>query len=166
MTKDQQELSRPWYKEPWMLLVAGLPAVSVLLGIAMLVLSMVGRDTLVRDNYYKDGLAINQELGFETKALELGLSAKLSVDDGSGSVALDLQGTNTPPAKLTLLFLHPTVQSWDQEVVLHRIKDGHYAGNIESSLQGRYHIQLSSKEQQWRLKAYRELAGDKLYALP
>lgn len=166
MTNNEQETSAPWYKEPWMLFIVGAPALSVVVGLSMLVLATVGRDTLVRDNYYKDGLAINQELGFDSKALELGLSAELSVDDVSGSIAVQLLGADTAPAQLTLMFLHPTIEARDQQVSLHQIKAGYYAGNIESTLQGRYHIQLSSDEQQWRLKAYRELGGDKSYSLP
>lgn len=166
MTKNDMNTASPWYKEPWMIFIVAVPAITVVLGITLLIVATVGRDTLVRDNYYKDGIAINQELGYESNAEELGLTAELSVDDTTGSISVRLMGSENMPDQLELLFLHPTLESRDQDVELHQLKAGYYAGSVESSLQGKYHIQLSSNDQQWRLKAYREFGGDHVYSLP
>ena len=60
------------------------PAVAVVSGALMLWLAITSYDGLVSDDYYKQGLAINQVLRRDKRASELGYQAHASLsDDGT-----------------------------------------------------------------------------------
>ncbi len=166
MSEHERQAGAPWYKEPWMIFVVAVPAIAVVAGIAMITIAVVGRDTLVRDNYYKDGLAINQELDMENRAKMLGLHAELEIDNQTGVIAVRVMSNDAQPGQLLMSFLHPTMAEKDQDIILYHIKAGHYTGKRKANLDGRYHLQLTSAEQQWRLKAYRVLGAEERYSLP
>lgn len=46
---------RPWYREPWMLFVLGLPALVVVASLITLWIAIENRDTLVIDAAPRDG---------------------------------------------------------------------------------------------------------------
>ena len=69
-----------WYKEPWLLLVAGGPAFVVVASIITGYIAIKGSDKVVADDYYKQGLMINKDIQRDAKAKELALSAGLSID--------------------------------------------------------------------------------------
>ena len=150
MSQLNQEPLTPWYKEPWMILVIGLPVLSVMGGIAMVTVAVNGRDTLVRENYYKDGLAINQELAWNTKAANLDLTGELTFNEKQLSLTL-----NTPksiqPLNLNLSLNHPTQAHKDQVYLLERFKPGQYLSPVNELPSGRYYLEISSNEQSWRI---------------
>lgn len=158
--------SQPWYKNGIVLLVISIPALAVVMSLTTAYFAVFGGDTLVRDHYYKDGLAINQELDYETHAQALGVTAQLMLDEKTGVISVQLSGYDDFPSVLSLQLLHPTVAEKDQDVVLKHSKQGSYTGIIKSALQGRYHLQLMSESQKWRLKAYREIGSSQSYSLP
>ena len=51
----------PWYKQLWPWLLISLPASAVFGGIATFILAVNSPNALVADDYYKQGLAINQQ---------------------------------------------------------------------------------------------------------
>ena len=91
-TIDQE--SAHWYQEPWPWILLGLPGSVVIAGIVTLVIAIKNEDGLVAEDYYKQGLAINQVIARETNAERLGLTAQMLVsgdklrivivDDGLG----------------------------------------------------------------------------------
>lgn len=152
MSQLNQEPHTPWYKEPWMILVLGLPVMSVIGGMTMLTVAINGKDTLVRDNYYKDGLAINQELAWDQKAINLDLSGNITVTASQLELSL-----NTPksanPQVLKLSLSHPTLEQKDQEFLLQEFKPGQYLSPVEVLPEGRYYLDLSSPVQGWRIRS-------------
>ena len=54
--------SLPWYKERWTWLLMLMPATAIVAGFITLWLAITSFDGLVADDYYKQGLAINQTL--------------------------------------------------------------------------------------------------------
>ena len=62
----------PWYREPWPWLLMAGPAAVVVAGFATLWLAVSSNDGLVADDYYKQGLAINQTL--QREALTRGMA--------------------------------------------------------------------------------------------
>ncbi|AZZ91575.1 hypothetical protein EUZ85_12905 [Hahella sp. KA22] len=142
----------PWYKEKWVWLLIGLPASSVLFSILMVTLAVRGKDTLVKDDYYKDGLAINQELAKDRTAQDYALSAQASIDE-DGRIKLVL--TSGIPIKkaerLNIQFIHPTLAEHDYNIALVAQDDG-YHGILPSPIEGRRYIHLSDADGTWRLK--------------
>ncbi|MEZ5482066.1 MAG: FixH family protein [Porticoccaceae bacterium] len=107
----------PWYRQFWPWFLIALPASIVVAGIAMVFVAFENADTLVNDNYYREGMAINRVLEQDHKARELGLSAELVIDQQTGEILVKVTGQLTANGPLTLLLLHPTdekeTSSWN-----------------------------------------------------
>lgn len=151
--KAEREPVTPFYKEPMVLLVAGIPLLAIVWGFVMLNLALDSKDSLVSDSYYKDGVSFTENVEVDAKAHTLAIQAELTLT--SHDVMLQLQGdfnNQTEPASLQLKLIHPTLQEEDQEVFLQRIGPGQYAGVNELALPQRRHIWLQSPEQGWRVR--------------
>jgi hypothetical protein len=100
----------PWYRERWPWILMSGPAIVIVAGLFTAWLAFSSEDGLVVDDYYKQGLAINQTLGRSDAAARLGIIAQVSQ---SGSrVRVVLQGA-TAPAVLSLRLVHPTRAGMD-----------------------------------------------------
>ena len=133
----------------WM--VIGIPLTSVILGIAMIVLAFHDRDAMVVDDYYKEGLAINQTLKRDAHAAELGLAARVQFETAAGRVSLSLSGIPSfqAPAVLKLGFYHATREDLDRVLSLRRDAKGVYSANMPALPHGRWYV--SAETPQWRL---------------
>ena len=172
MTKNQHmngEPVTPWHRQfwPWFLIV--LLSVVFIACVITAVLALTHDDSRVVDDYYKDGLAINQQLNADHTAQQLGLQAQLQFDR-DGSVALQLSGDLPAPAQLRLQLIHPLDSSRDQTLLLDAIGAhaadaeplhvaGHdYAGQLTAAPSGRWHLLLDDPaDARWRLRAERQL---------
>lgn len=142
----------PWYKQfwPWFLII--LPATSVVAGLTMAVIAFNSADTLVNDNYYKDGLAINRQLAQDNEAVRLGLSATMTLDRVSGELLLDIHGDLPATESLKFLMLHPVDEHQDKMFTLSHVGLGRYRADIEQLPMQRYYLRLqSSSAGSWRL---------------
>lgn len=152
MTLNAQP-TNPWYKEfwPWMLLAV--LGSSIIAGTTFLVLSITSYDGMVEDNYYKTGLAINQVIAQDHRAAELGMAARVRVDDMTGDVNVDLSG-EARPQRLLLTLIFPTRDDRDQQLILTHVRGSHYVGQAPSHLEYRWYLQLEPDVQtpEWRLQ--------------
>lgn len=145
------ESQRPWYKEPYVWMLIGIPLSSVIVGTFFITISVINKDTLVRDNYYKDGLAYNQELQWDKKAKALDIRLEMQVNGNE----LHLQVINSRqvlPNTLKVTLGHPTIPTKDRESHLQLTTDKRYIGFIEPTEDGRYYLLIESLEQQWRIR--------------
>lgn len=146
----------PGYRHFWFWFILALPAAVVVAGLVTVAIAFHEQDSVVRDDWYKDGKAINQSLARASTAARLGLGATIAVDALTGDLGVRLHHDAenfVPPATLTLTFSHPTLASADQTVTL-APRNGTYYGLLHAPLQGRFHVELASSE--WRLLATRE----------
>lgn len=145
------EPTKPWYKQFWPWFIIALPATSVVAGLTTVAIAVKNQDSVVRDDWYKDGKFINATFERDRKATELGVAADIQVDDLTGEVLVSLSAKeNVAPATLTLLFAHPTQSERDQTIALTRQTDGRYHGLIANALEGRYYVDLSDPT--WHLQ--------------
>lgn len=151
MNPLNQESQRPWYKEPMVWLMLGLPMVSIVMVLTFVTIAVKHGDSVVRDNYYKDGLAINQELALDDKAAELAAVMTLDFDRESGLVKGSLISKLEKPSFLQLALIHPTLKEQDQEVLLQLIDDK-YQGQVKPYIDGSFHLHLTSPTQKWRIR--------------
>ena len=144
----------PWYRQRWpWLLIAG-PATVVVAGAVTVWLAIRSDDGLVADDYYKQGLAINQVIGRADRARALGISANVSIEaDGRVRATVDAVGStaDVTPESITLLIAHPTRAGGDVRGELQRAADGSYAGRVVPPGPGRWRVILESAT--WRLPA-------------
>ena len=59
---------QPWYKEPWPWILMAGPGIVIVAGITTAWLAVVSNDGLVSDDYYKEGMTLNQRLQRDHKA--------------------------------------------------------------------------------------------------
>lgn len=161
---NSKEPITPWYKEPWMFLVMGVPIAAICWGIVIITLATNGKDSLVSDSYYKDGMAYTENREFRNKAKRLQLSAELTYQDGeiSASIAGYLDEN---PSFLRLQLIHPTLETEDETVLLQQTKDGHYLGLADKNHLGKRKLWLQSPEQEWMIKDEALIENSKLLSL-
>ncbi|WP_416394644.1 FixH family protein [Allohahella sp. A8] len=183
---DDAGISRPWYREKWVWLLIAIPASSVIFGIIMLTLAIRSDTALVSDDYYKEGLAINQTMARERVAETLGLQGSMTLDDSTGQLSIVLDSTisssaegqrlghiPTPPA-LVLEVAHPTKADQDAFIQLYPSQRGSGSyGSYESfvsaevlrKLSGRRYFSLTDSANTWRIRAEGNLAQEDTVAI-
>lgn len=144
-------VARPWYREPFVWLILGIPGTAVLMGIAMVVLAVRSDDGLVVDDYYRQGLAINRELRRDEIAEHQGLEAVVRLERSKHRVEVQLTARAgfSYPDDISLRFLHSTRAGFDTQTRLHRQGAGAYRGTLPELVPGRWHLLMEADD--WRL---------------
>ena len=156
----KREDDKPWYKYGFVWLMLGLPASAVIAGITTVFIAAHEPDSLVVDEYYKDGLAINAVIERDRQAVEMGLGARLEF--GNTGVRLYMQsGTTLAEGPLTLKLIHPARAEHDQELVLAPFGDNYYeASGMEPLAAVSWEVQVSDMGGKWRLVKKQRLADN------
>lgn len=142
----------PWYRQFWPWFLIALPAISVVFSFATLFVALRNADSLVRDDYYDAGLAINREFAREHVAAARHLKAVLRVDPATLSVQLRLTGAAlNEPAALTLQLTHPTHAERDRTVILAPTPSGAYVGQLDVLPRGDWHVVVRPSDGDWSL---------------
>lgn len=144
--------SHPWYRERWPWILMAGPAVVVIAGIATAIIALRTSDGLVADDYYKQGLAVNQQLQRDHQAQSLGLRAELMRSGQQLRVILSSAGKEEMPKQLKLKVVHPTRAGEDQNVILSAEGAGVYGGKLMRELSGRWYVMLDDNSGKWRLQ--------------
>ncbi|MBF8777226.1 FixH family protein [Pseudomonas fulva] len=142
----------PWYKHLWPWIIIGILTTSVCLSLTMVSIAVRNPDNLVNDNYYEAGKGINRSLDRELLAQQLALKASVHLDDLTGEVDVRLTGSSDPQT-LELNLISPTQPAMDRRVLLSRVEQGRYVGQLEDRVNGRRFVELlgSEGDQVWRL---------------
>lgn len=132
-------MARPWYREPWPWILIALPAAAVAGGIVTAVIAFRGADGVVAADYYKRGLAINEELSRSKLAAALGIDAELRIGgiEPGDFVGVRLVAARAlpPEAALRVRLVHPGRSGADRSAVLARVatadagRSAEYAGS-------------------------------------
>lgn len=136
-----------WYREPWPWILMSGPAAVIVAGFFTMAVAFRTEDGLVADDYYKQGLAINQVLRRSERARELHLKAVASF---SGShVRMVLDGDAPPQVRLQLI--HPGRAGRDQSIVLRVAARGAYEGSFAPTGGEVRRLVLEDAGSTWRL---------------
>jgi uncharacterized protein len=142
MTVQTVERILPWYRQFWFWFVFGpLLFIIVLCGITVSV-AFHFADDVVTDNYYKVGRMINQTLEQDEKAAELGLQAKVKIDQLTGDVMVSLTGNHSFPKQMVLFLDNPAKANKDQRILLTEIAAGEYRGELNAAIEYSWYIAL------------------------
>jgi hypothetical protein len=145
---DELDLS-PWYRQPWPWILMAGPAFMVVAALAMAWVAISGQDSLVVDDYYRQGLAINQTLSRDAKAAELGLLGGVQLSGNSIEVSIS---SDAPlPKQVRIALVHTTLSGMDQFVFAPEVAPGQYAARIKPLMPSRWRILAEGGD--WRLVA-------------
>ena len=157
-------LNRPGYKQFWFWVGFGLPLIAVIATLHFVYLAVSNRDELVQDNWYEDGKAISQRFALEQQATDLALHADARLDDVTGEIFVRISANKPIDAPtLKLNFQHATLSNRDQLLILQRVMGNDYRAQLDSALEGSYHVELSDKN--WRLVATRRFPNGDSFTL-
>ena len=147
--------SQVWYREPWPWILIALPLTAVVASLTTLWLAIKSDDGLVEDDYYKQGMAINQTLHRDKAAQALHLGAVLTLGAGGKALLLTLSGDlKTPPHSLALSFLHPTQAGRDHKLTLQANPQGRYIAAMPDLGKGTWRVILEAPDDAWRLAGH------------
>lgn len=139
-----------WYKQFWPWFLITIPALSMVLSFSMLTLAINTDDSLVVDEYYKEGKAINLQLDKVKKARKLGIDTQLSIIDNR--IAINF--TSGAPASgeaLHLDFYHATLESKDFNLLLTQDAAGIYRAQAEIPITGKWNVTLTPLDSSWKV---------------
>ena len=142
--------ARPWYREPMVWLVIAIPALTVVGGLTTVVIAHLRSDTLVADEYRKEGLAINRDPTRDLAARRLGVGAELALEGGTLTVRL-APGRAQPPGQLVVLFSHATNAEQDRLLTLTADAAGVYRAPLAPLARGHWYLEVSPADRAWRL---------------
>lgn len=141
----------PWYKQFWPWFLIFFPFSAVVGGIATIIIAVNNKDSLVVDDYYESGLAINQSLKKDRTAVTLSIQAELKIDLLSKQITATISGKSSPAKNLTLNLIHPTTPTKDQHFTLSEVTRNRFSGYIETLEPGQWKIVLEDDQHHWRL---------------
>ncbi len=147
----QQQLEPPWYKQFWPWFLIALPASSVVAGLITVYIAVNGADDLVKPDYYKQGLAINQLKQKQQVAAQMGLSGQLTIQQQA--LELILTGSEPLQESLTLTFRHAAFAEKDFVLPLKQRADGSYFAELQQQVLGKWHITLKPYSDAWQVDA-------------
>ena len=142
--------ARPWYREPMLWLVLGLPLSAVIAGLTSVVIANVGADPVVADEYRNDGLAINRDPARDRAAAAAGALASVDVAGARLCVRLAL-ARGGAPAQLVVLLSHSSRGDVDRMLRLELDADGCYRAPLTALPAGHWFIEVGPPDRSWRL---------------
>ncbi len=145
----------PWYREPWPWLLMAGPAAVVVAGFATIWIAVASSDGLVVDDYYKQGMAINQAIQRDALAAQRGYRATAVMSGEGRSVTVQLAAAAGVPLPdlLSLRIVHPTRAGMDGVILLRQGRPGTYEGIAPGLADGRRILVLEDAQSAWRLTA-------------
>ncbi len=158
--KEALTMPRPWWKEPMVWLIAGLPMAAVVASFATYFIAASNPDPLVKAGYHKEGMAPDKDTTLEDRARALGLSGRLAMQ-ADGTITLSLA---SPMAELTgdlrLSLIHPTHVEQDINVLLVRTDQNQYIGTVADMDNGRRQVIIEPEDLSWRLSGHWQAPRD------
>ena len=142
----------PWHRQMWPWLLMLMPTIALVGGLFTAWLAVTTSDSLVVDDYYRQGKAINQEIARDRLALQRHMLAALQNDAQGISIRLTADAGVALPAQLKLKVIHATRVEFDREATLTRAADGLYrVDGIRLPEPGRWRVQIEDETGKWRL---------------
>jgi hypothetical protein len=163
---------KPWFRQPFVWMVIGIPLSSVIVGMVMLWLSIVSFDGMVADDYYKRGLQISRVLDRERAASAAQLSGTFKLHDTDSRLLLkSADAAYRLPAVVQVQLSYATSAGQDRAFTMTRTAGraaGEYLGPALALPQGRWYVYISAdadagaagNNSAWRLSGTLSTPGD------
>jgi hypothetical protein len=147
----QSNTPKIWYKQfwPWFLIVV--PLSSMVLSFTMMNFAFNSEDSMVIDDYYKEGRSINLKIKKLQQAKVLGISTKVQVFSDYVEVSF-ISGIPDNDGALTLDFFHSTQKFKDFSVTLLRDAKGLYRAPLVTDVTGKWKLSLHPFDENWKIQ--------------
>lgn len=153
----------PWYKQfwPWFLIV--LPMCAVIASLTTLKIALDNSDSLVADEYYKEGKGINMDLRKIKYAQQIGMKFLIKVNDES--LLITQQGGPEYRAALNIKFYHPTIEEKDFNVQATADANYVYRIPLTEAISGPWEVRIEGFDGKWRIQQRIDIKDDVEYWL-
>lgn len=140
-----------WYKQfwPWFLIL--LPLAAVTASFYTLTLAINTRDSLVVDDYYNKGKAINEDISRLKLADHLHIRGELLIIGDKARLMLNKGDLPAFPA-LKVYFYHPTLQDHDFSQMINADYNGVYRFDLPSAISGKWQVSIEPFDARWRIQ--------------
>ena len=143
--------SRPWYREPMVWLVVGLPAIVVGAAIATLVIAIrAGGADAWPAQVQRTAQVQVEDLAADRAAIALGIAGTLAIDADTGAVRVTLDNAPATTMQVRLDLIHPARAEGDVQVTLVRSGDA-FLGRLGVPAAQVWSVQASDAEGAWRV---------------
>ncbi len=150
--ENSDEDTLPWYRQFWPWFIISLPATAVVAGIATVIIAVKYDDSLVVDNYYKAGLAINQVLTQQDVARQLGISAVLDYDADSHQLIVQLPAEIAQQnSVIKLRLVHSTQAKKDKNLLLNRGHQSNFILQVDTIQDGWWKLFIEPVDGEWQI---------------
>jgi hypothetical protein len=147
----QESDIKPWYKQFWPWFLICIPVSSFIVGGIVISFATDGTNSLVVDDYYKEGKSINARLDKVEEAKALNISTQLRISDEFISLEF-LSGAPESQQALKLDFFHVTQEDKDFQVLLLADASGIYRAEVSGSLKGKWRLRLTPLDERWKVQ--------------
>ena len=144
-------MTEKWYKQFWPWFLITVPLASISMGVLIVYHALTTEHSMVSDDYYKEGKAINVSLQKKRMAKQLNLIAGLALDDESIIVKFK-QALPPDPTAIKLDFFHATLENKDFYVMLTRDAGGVYRGIMPKNPDGKWRVTLTPFDESWKIR--------------
>ncbi len=150
--------TKPWYRYGWVWFLIGIPASSVILGSIFIWISFTQADSLVADDYYKQGRGVNQRLEKDQAAVDRGIKLNANIKaQPNGDQRIEIRFAADPgiqaPELLRIRLSHPTIDQRDILATLVRVSPGVYRTDVPGISAGRWYVQVEDEHSDWRVRS-------------
>ena len=152
MTHQNNLDTQPWFKQGWPWALIAIPFLTVVAGVITFIIANDTSDSLVQDDYYKEGLAINSNINRVELARRLSITAELKVDIQTKLLNVKLTSTAKLPAKINISFSHPTLKQNDQSIQLTQLTSNEYVAELAELKAAYWHVSIEDLQKSWLLK--------------
>lgn len=152
MAHTMTEPPVPWYRQLWPWLLMLMPACAVVGGVITFWLAATTNNSLVVDDYYREGRTINMQLARDEAASSMGLSGALSREADAAVLQLQSAAGAALPPFVTVRVLHATRSELDLTLTLAAEGGGLYRSRQQGLPEaGRWNVMIEDPDRRWRL---------------
>lgn len=141
----------PWYRQFWPWFLISLPATAVIACMITIVIAFQNKPTMVNENYYVEGLSINDRIKQDQLATDLSIQANLLFSKETNKVNVYLTGRSKASDTLILSISAPGNEKLDRTYTLKSTNSNLFISNLAELPDGRFYILLEPKNREWRL---------------
>lgn len=147
--------SKAWYKEPWPYYLALGPFIVLIAGFVTFYIAATTADSLVTDDYYKEGKNINLQLERDQVALANKVEANVMFSPDGKTARIFMNGTFDQTDQLSLHLIHPTLQNYDQVITLkpNAINKNLYEAELKALPASKtWYVRIDDEDSEWRIQ--------------